>query len=165
MSKILSRKIISVSLSSALFAILLSLVIPNPFGEKINAMPDYLSAFIIATPAYLIYSFPVILTYGVLTSIVSDIIGKAISTKTNNEKLEVIISGIFHLFFGLILLFYSLGASILFFITDRLLQKNNRKYHWSQAFKSLAIPILVWLTFSWIVYLEHLITNWRDYIL
>ena len=105
------------------------------------------------------YSFPFILVYGVLVSIISDKVGEFISRKIEKEKIEIIISGFLHFVFGLILLLYSLGASMLFFITDKILQKNNKEYKWFQAVKSLAIPLSVWLIFMGIVWIEHLLTN------
>ncbi|WP_164214321.1 hypothetical protein [Virgibacillus sp. YIM 98842] len=159
MRAVIFRKIISASVSGALFAIFLGLIVPNPFGENISSITDYLFAFIIATPVYLMYSFPAILIYGVLTSIISDKTNNLISRKTNNGKFEVIISGILHILFGLVLLPYSLGAAILFFITDRLLQKSNDKINWLQSVKSLAIPCIVWLSFMGMVYLEHIFFN------
>lgn len=159
MRAVILRKIISASVSGSLFAILLGSIVPNPFGEDISSITDYLFNFIIATPVYLMYSFPAILIYGVLTSVVSDKISDLISRKNNNEKFEVIISGILHILFGLILLPYSLGAAILFFITDRLLQKSNHKFNWLQSVKSLAIPCVVWLSFMGMVYLEHIFFN------
>jgi uncharacterized membrane protein HdeD (DUF308 family) len=155
--EILSRKIISASISGSLFAILLGIIQANPFGENITSIPNYLFSVVSITPLYLMYSFPVILIYGVLTSIVSDKVSKFVSTKIKNDKYEIIISGILHVVFGLVLLFYSLGASILFFITDRVLQNNNKDYKLLQAIRSLAIPLAVWLIFMGIVYIEHLI--------
>ncbi len=156
-NKIISRKIISASASGSLFAVLLGLIVPNPFGETITSIPNYLFAVVLAIPVYLMYSFPAILIYGVLTSIISDKVSRIISTKTGNEKSEIIFSCIFHVIFGLILLLYSLSASMLFFITDRLLQKKNKEYKLLQAIKSLAIPLAVWLIFMGIVYLEHIV--------
>jgi hypothetical protein len=48
---------------------------------------------------------------------------------------------------------------MLFFITDRVLQKKNNDYTLSQATKSLAIPLAVWLFFMGIVYLEHIVNG------
>ncbi len=129
----------------------------NPFGETITSIPNYLFSVVLATPVYLMYSFPAILIYGVLTSIISDKISGIISVKIKNVKSEIIISGILHVAFGLILLFYSLGASILFFITDRVLLKQHKSYKLLQAIKSLAIPLAVWLIFMGIVHLEHIL--------
>lgn len=156
-NKIISRKIISASVTGSLFAILLGLIMPNPFGETITSIPNYLFAVVLATPVYLMYSFPAILIYGVLTSVISDKVSLIISTKTGNEKTEIIFSGVLHLVFGLILLLYSLGASMLFFITDRVLQKKSNEYKPLQAIKSFAIPIAVWVIFMGIVYLEHIV--------
>jgi len=158
-NKIISRKIISASVSGSMFAILLGLIVPNPFGETISSIPNYLFAVAITTPVYLMYSFPAILIYGVLTSILSDNVSQFISTKMKSEKSEVIFSGILHAVFGLILLLYSLGASLLFFITDRVLQKKNKHYKPLQAIKSLGIPLAVWLIFMGIVYLEHILNG------
>ncbi|RLL48485.1 hypothetical protein D8M04_04295 [Oceanobacillus piezotolerans] len=155
---VLMRKIISASVSGTLFAILLGLTVPNPWGD-ISSITDYFFAFSIATPAYLMYSFPVILIYGVPTSIISDKIGEFLSGKTNNGKVEVIISGILHILFGLILHFYSLGVAILFFITDRLLQRNKKEYYWLHSIRSLAIPCTVWVSCMGIVYLENIFFN------
>lgn len=158
-SKILSRKIISASVSGSIFAILLGLIVPNPFRETISSIPNYLFAVALSTPIYLMYSFPVILIYGVLTSIISDKVGQFISTKMENEKSQIIFSGILHAVFGLILLLYSLGASLLFFITDRVLQKKNKDYKPLQAIKSLGIPLAIWLIFMGIIYLEHIVNG------
>lgn len=158
-SKIISRKIISASVSGSMFAILLGLIVPNPFGETISSIPNYLFAVALSTPVYLMYSFPAILIYGVLTSIISDKVSQFISTKMKNENSEIVISGILHAVFGLILLLYSLGASLLFFITDRVLQKKNKDFNPLQAIKSFAIPLAVWLIFMGIVYLEHILNG------
>ncbi len=138
---------------------LLGLIIPNPFGETILTIPNYLFAVALITPIYLMYSFPAILIYGVLTSIISDKISQFASTKMKNEKFEMMISAILHTVFGLLFLFYSLGASLLYFITDRVLQKKNIDYKPLQAIKSLAIPLAVWLIFMGLVYLEEILSG------
>ena len=153
----IARKVISASVSGSLFAILLGLIVPNPFGETISSISNYLFSVVLSVPLYMMYSFPVILVYGVFASIISDKAGEFISTKTENKKSEIIISGVLHVIFGLILLLYSLGASILFFIADRVLQKDNKVYKWSQAIKSLAIPLTIWLICMGIIWLEHII--------
>ena len=154
-NKIVSRKIISASVSGTLFAIVLGLIVPNPFGEEITSIPNYLFLVTLSIPIYIMYSFPVILVYGVFTSILSDKISTFISMKIEKEKSEMFISGIVHLLFGLILLLYSLGAALLFFITDRVLQKRNIDYTRMQAIKSFAIPLTVWLVFMSIIWIEH----------
>jgi hypothetical protein len=155
----IARKVISASVSGSLFAILLGLIVPNPFGETIISISNYLFSVVVSVPIYLMYSFPVILVYGIFASIISDKAGEFISTKTKNKKSEIIISGVLHVIFGLILLLYSLGASILFFIADRVLQKDNKVYKWSQAIKSLAIPLTIWLICMGIIWIEHIINH------
>ncbi len=142
----IARKVISASVSGSLFAIL-----------TISSISNYLFSVVLSVPLYMMYSFPVILVYGVFASIISDKAGEFISTKTENKKSEIIISGVLHVIFGLILLLYSLSASILFFIADRVLQKNDKEYKWSQAIKSLAIPLTIWLICMGIIWIEHFI--------
>lgn len=153
----ITRKIVSAAISGSIFAILLGFITPDPFGQGIDSLIDYLLTFTISIPAYLVYSFPVILIYGVLTSLISDRTSNWVTKKINNKNIEMIISGMFHILFGLIFLPFSLGAAILFFITDRLLQKSNRHFNWFLALKSLAIPLAVYLSFMTLVYLEGLI--------
>lgn len=159
LDKIVSRKIISASVSGSLFAILLGLISPLSFSDTFNSVPDYLFAVVTSTPVYMIYSFPVILIYGVLTSIISDEISQILSKKIRYEKSEIIISGILHVVFGLVLQFISLAASILFFITDRIIQKRNEKFRLLEAIKSLAIPLAVWLIYLGIIYIDHFLNG------
>ncbi|WP_257391378.1 hypothetical protein [Cytobacillus gottheilii] len=155
----LSRKIISASISGSVFAILLAFVSPGitGAGERITSLADYLLQAILVTPAILMYSFPVILLYGVLTSFISDSISEFIAAKIQHDKSEIMFSAVLHIAFGLILLFHSLLASIIFFMTDRILQKRNKEYKPIQSIKSLAIPIAVWLVFMGVVYLETIL--------
>ncbi|WP_244504242.1 hypothetical protein [Salibacterium halotolerans] len=155
MNKIISRKIISASLSGSMFAVVLGLTLP--FGETYPSLSAYLYAFIVSTPVYLMYSFPAILIYGVLTSIISDKVSSVIAAKMKNDKSDIISSGILHAVFGLVLLWYSLGASILFFMTDRMLQRKNKDYKPLQAMKSFALPFAVWLFFMGMVYVKDIL--------
>jgi len=157
--KMLQRKIISASISGALFAILLGFILPNPFREQVVAEQNYFYSSINIMALYLMYSLPVILIYGVLTSIVSDKVAEFVSKKNKNKNIEVIISGVLHIVFGLVLLHYSLGASILFFVTDRILQKQNKKFDWLQTIKSFMIPISVWIISLSVSWIEHFISN------
>ncbi|MFS0639241.1 hypothetical protein AB1K84_25545 [Mesobacillus foraminis] len=146
MITILTRKIIAASISSTVFAIFLGFVLPNPFGDgNISSFPNYLLSSVTIIPVYMVYSFPAIMIYGVVTSIISDKVGEFISVKAQEKKAELIVSGALHIVFGLILFWFSLGASILFFITDRIMKIRNNKYKWMDSIKSLAIPLLTWL--------------------
>lgn len=159
MSNILARKVVSASISSSLFAIILALIHPNPFEELLLNFINYFFHVSIAIPAYLMFSFPFFLIYGVFTSVISDKIAQFIATKIGKEASEIVISAIFHLIFGILFYFYSLIAATLFFVTDRILNRWNQDYKWQQALKSLALPLLVWIFFMGIVYIEHVITD------
>lgn len=78
---------------------------PNPFrDESFNSVLSYVFASIGIIPVYMMYSFPAILIYGVITSVISDNVGEFISIKSENKNAELIISGALHMIFGLILL-------------------------------------------------------------
>ncbi|WP_048600370.1 hypothetical protein [Rubeoparvulum massiliense] len=147
MSSILPRKIISASISSTLLAVILGLLTDHPsfFVQKEGLISDKIFSLLMVIPIYLMFSFPVILVYGVLTSILSDKIGEKVSIKFRKAKIEPIVSGILHFIFGMILLYVSLIASMLFFITDRILRRGNRQYVWKQAVQSFILPALTWL--------------------
>lgn len=157
---ILTRKIITASVSGTIFAIILGLIYPNPFGDvNIGTIQTYLLSSISIIPVYLMYSFPAILVYGVITSIISDKIGELIAIKTKDERAEIIVSGALHLVFGLILLLFSLGASVLFFITDRIIRSRNQQYTWLDTIKSLILPVLSYLVFMGIVWANDIFLN------
>lgn len=157
---ILTRKIITGSVSGTIFAIILGLIYPNPFGDvNISTIQTYLLSSISIIPVYLMYSFPAILVYGVITSIISDKIGELIAIKTKDERAEIIVSGVLHLVFGLILLLFSLGASVLFFITDRIIRSRNQQYTWLDTIKSLILPVLSYLVFMGIVWVNDIFLN------
>lgn len=159
--KILTRKIVSASISGALFAILLGFFMPNPFGEQVVAEQNYFYSASIIIWLYLMYSIPVILLYGVISSIVSDKVAIYLTKKSENKKIEIIVSGLLHIIFGLVLLPYSLGASILFFVIDQLLQNRNKNFHFIQAIKSFLIPLTIWFVSLGIAWIEQLI-NFKD---
>ncbi|MFD0048912.1 hypothetical protein ACFVHQ_06215 [Actinomycetes bacterium NPDC127524] len=157
----LMRKIMSASISGALFAILLGFFIPNPFREQVVAEQNYFYSASTIINVYLMYSFPVILLYGVISSIVSDKVAVYLTKKSEDKKIEIIVSGVLHIVFGLVLLPYSLGASILFFVIDKILQNRNENFHSLQAFKSFLIPLTIWIVSLGIVWIEHFI-NIKD---
>ncbi|KOP81510.1 hypothetical protein ACFFHH_12485 [Cytobacillus solani] len=155
----LKRKIISASISGTLFAILLGFVMPNPFREQVVAEQNYFYSATNIISLYLMYSLPVILIYGVLASIISDKVAEFMSKKSEIKNIEIIVSGVLHIVFGLVLLPYSLGASVLFFVTDRILQKQNKNFYWLQVIKSFVIPLTVWIISLSISWIEHFINN------
>ncbi len=137
---ILPRKIVAASLSGSIFAIIFGLIFLS-LGE--GNSQTYLVSAITSIPFYMMYSFPVILVYGVSTSMISDKLGEIISKQ--NQKTEWMVSAILHILFGLILRWVSLGVAVLFFITDRFLRRRKPFYTWGEALKSLCIPIGIWL--------------------
>ncbi|MBO0960892.1 hypothetical protein J1P26_14405 [Neobacillus sp. MM2021_6] len=158
--EILPRKIISASVSATIFAIILGLINPNPFGDiSVSSIYKYLFSSISIIPIYIMYSFPAILIYGVITSIISDKVGEFISIKTKVKKAEIIVSVVLHMVFGLILFWLSLGASVLFFITDRIMRRLNKQYEWMEAIKSMAIPVLSFLILMGIVWANDIFLN------
>ena len=155
---IFSRKIISASISGSLFAILLGLMITSPFGEEIDSVGEYFHGVLLSTPVYLMYSFPVILVYGTVTSTISDYIASLI-TKFTSAKLEIYLSFVFHVLFGLVLLGYSLLAAVLFFLIDRVLARKEIA-SWKSALKSLCLPVMVWIVFMGGVYVVDSIIDY-----
>ncbi|PKG27244.1 hypothetical protein [Cytobacillus horneckiae] len=113
---ILSRKIISASISGTLFTVLLGFIWTNPFGDNITSIQNYLFSVISVTPIYMMYSMPVIMIYGILTSIISDKIGEFISIKAKETNAEIFVSGALHIVFSLVLFWISIGASLLFLL-------------------------------------------------
>ena len=144
-SPILPRKIISASISSSIFSILLGLFIPDPFDVGISSVGEYIDDFLVAVPGYLIFSFPVILVYGTIASTISEYLARSISNHTK-KSVEFYLSFALHIIFGLVLLWFSLLASILYFVTDYILIKKNI-YKWKNALVSLWIPFLVLIIF------------------
>jgi hypothetical protein len=156
---IIPRKIISASISGTLLAIILGVIDSNPFGESQPFFSSsYFFDFVSIVPIYMIYILPATLIYGVLASIVSDKLGEFISIKSDEKIAEIIVSGALHVVFGLVLLWYSLGASALFFITDRVIRKGNKSHRWIDALKFLAVPLLLWVIFVGIVWGKDVLT-------
>lgn len=158
------RKVIAASLSGSIFAILFGLFVPYPNSPTSNLIWQYISSVLISIPVYLMYSFPFILIYGGITSLLSEIISRRM---TKNQKAEFVVSGALHLAFGSVffLIFnpyagtLSLAAAFLFFVTDCYLQNKRASYRLTQALMSLEIPIGVWILFMGLVYLQSLLTG------
>ncbi|SFL38248.1 hypothetical protein SAMN04487943_101272 [Gracilibacillus orientalis] len=141
----IARKMVAASISGSIYAIILTIFVPTPLGGNIQTVGDYVEALIGIVPIYLMYSFPIILVYGTITSIISDIVASLIA-KYTREHFKLYFSFVLHILFGLILLWYSLLVAVLFFIVDYVLRKKNIN-QWNVAIKSLGIPILVWIVF------------------
>lgn len=151
-SQLITRKIIASSIAGTIFAVFFGIITANPFGEEFNTLGEYIWGVILSTPFYLMYSFPVILVYGTVTSLVSDLLSNLI-TRNRYSKLEIYVSAIFHLLFGTILLWISFTAAALYFLTDRILARREN-YNWKASLTSLLIPMGVWLTFMSFIWIK-----------
>lgn len=85
-------------------------------------------------------NFMIVLTYGVIASILSDWLSKKISKRTFTRE---IISFLIHCCFGAILLVTGLSSAILFFSIDRLLCRV--KIGWLSVIIGLLIVVLVFI--------------------
>jgi len=159
----MSRKIIAAAITVPIYAILLALVTSYFYDVNVHSPWQYVEMILVTTIGYMLYSFPVILLYGSLTSIVSDIVSPVL-LKNRTVKLECVLSLLFHLIFGLLLLWLSLPAAIIYFLIDRYLRKRKGLYKWSETFKSLIIPIGLFLLFITILVVADFTVNWKDYI-
>lgn len=125
MSIIIRRKILTAIISSLIVALIF--MVPGGFNLNGFAGLYYLNLMIV-------------ISYGVITSILSDWMSKKMFTSTYSRE---ICSFLFHCFFGLVFLVLSLVSAISFYIVDRLLTKVKIKW-WIVI---LAIFIVVLLFF------------------
>ncbi|WP_314589885.1 hypothetical protein [Paenibacillus terrigena] len=148
--EVLPRKFIAASISCSLFGIVLALLNPNPFGTSTEVW--YIELFSGIVPIYMIYSFPVIATYGVATSFFSDYF-TTVMLRERSRILEFVVSACLHIVFGFVLAWISLISAVLFFLTDRVLSLFRRtSFLWYHAIFSLLIPLAIWLGFMSIVW-------------
>lgn len=143
-----TRKIIAASWTVPLYALLLSIVEFSQQTLMETSFLETISGFLLLCTIYMAYSFPIILTYGVVTSWFSDWVTKRISS----ERIQSITSIVLHILFGLVLSWLSLLAAILFFLIDRRLM-NRMTLTKRAAIKSLFIPIGCLLVMMGSVYL------------
>lgn len=159
----LPRKIIAAAITSPIYAILLALMTSDFFQGNVYPSWNYVEMILVTTLGYMLYIFPVILIYGSLTSIVSDFFSSILSKKMS-VNFEYILSLLFHLTFGLLLLWTSLPAAIIYFVIDRYLLKRKSLYEWSETYKGLIIPIGLFLLFIAILVVVDFTVNWKDFI-
>ncbi|WP_051508702.1 hypothetical protein [Sporosarcina sp. D27] len=141
----LTRKILSASISGVLFFILLGFFIPNPFGEPITSLSNYLGSVLVSISGYLLYGTPIILFYGIICSIISEKISVLISEKVKLDKAEFVLSGLLHASFGLVFSAYGLVASLLFFSVDRVIANRKMQVTGKQIVTALVLPIGVYV--------------------
>ncbi len=144
----MTRKIIAASWTVPIYAFVLSIV---EFSQQTLVETSFLesvSGFLLLCTIYMAYSFPVILTYGVVTSWLSDWLAK----RFNSDRVQWFISFALHILFGLVLSWLSLLAAILFFFIDRRLI-NRMDVTKRAAIRSVFIPIGCLLVVMGSVYL------------
>ncbi|MEK5442427.1 hypothetical protein [Fredinandcohnia sp. FSL W7-1320] len=120
---ILKRKILTAIISSLIVALIF--MVPGGFNLNGFAGLYYLNLMIV-------------ITYGVITSIISDWMSKKMFTSTYSRE---ICSFLFHCFFGLVFLVLSLVSAISFYIVDRLLTRVEIK--WWTVILALFIVLLL----------------------
>lgn len=120
---------------------------------------DALNALLLLTATYLAVSFPVIVTYGVLTSRFSDWMGSRVS-----KRFEPFVSFGLHIGFGLVLLWLGVGAAVLYWMIDRYLSHKERRFETRQAWSSLVFPVGVVVTAFGIVYLLGMLQDLMQHL-
>ncbi|MCM3757956.1 hypothetical protein M3197_10810 [Sporosarcina aquimarina] len=159
----LTRKILSASISGVLFFILIGFFMPNPFGEPITSVSNYFESVFVSISGYLLYGIPVVLLYGIICSIISENISVFVCKKVKFDHAEFVLSGLLHASFGLVFSAYGLVASLLFFSVDRVIA--NRKMHVTgkQIVTALVLPIGVYvLCLGSLVAVDFFSGGWKD---
>ena len=148
-----TRKIIAASLTAPVYAFVLAcgVVVWEQAGAGIF---DTLNGVLLLTAAYLTVSFPVLVTYGVVTSMLSD----ALSRRAPDRFSAYVTFGL-HIGFGLVMLWLGAGAAVLFWIIDRQLQRKRRRIGSKQALTSFAVPVGVVLSAVGIVYVIDVVED------
>ncbi|WP_413367890.1 hypothetical protein [Lysinibacillus sp. 3P01SB] len=134
----LQRKIISASISGSAFAVLFCVIVEAGASDAFISIISGIGSF-------LIFSFSITLIYGIAASIISDAVAWLFTRKSNSTSDKLLISGVLHSFFGLLFFYFGLFAALLFFVTDKYLEKKHAHFKWSQAAISLLLPAGIWL--------------------
>ena len=122
MNIMIKRKILSAIISSLLFALFFSI-------------PE-MNTNLLLNLYYI--NFMLVVTYGVIVSSISDWISKKMFKSTYAREIT---SFLFHCLFGIVFMLFSLVSAILFFCTDRLLQRI--KLNWWVVLLGLLIVVAV----------------------
>ncbi|WP_214891483.1 hypothetical protein [Exiguobacterium sp. s142] len=148
------RKIVTASMTALIYAFLLAAFVVLSLESDSGGLWDNVNGLLLLTAVYLAYSFPAIVTYGVLTSIFSDWLARRVP-----KRFETIVSFGLHIGFGLVLLWLSLGAAVLFWTIDRWLKHKGRRFESRQALSSLVVPAGVLLAVVGIVYFVGMVQD------
>jgi hypothetical protein len=129
-----------------LFAILFALAEPNLWVDP-QSIGGYFADVWKVIPVYLIVSFPVLLLYGSLTSLISDYIVANLARKQAlNRPLtkKVFLAGL-HLLFGCILSYIGILAALLYFLFDLWLSRRPEPYRAIHALIGFCFPLGLFL--------------------
>lgn len=137
------RKITAASISACLFAIAFACFMINPFHLHFESIGDYIGSVKQSAPLFLLYAYPVMVTYGAATSYICELI---VGELARNGLLErsvskTIVSAALHTLFGLVLLYISLLAAWLFFMTDLALARRKKPFGLKEAALAALLPI------------------------
>ncbi|MGO4106426.1 hypothetical protein [Paenibacillus sp. YAF4_2] len=143
-SQLFMRKIISASIASFLFSIIYAWLEPDLFDIKnIQSIGVHIHEALSVTCVYLMYAAPAIYTYGTATSLLSEWIACAV---THRQWLRLIITTLLHGIFGLIVMYISLLAAVIFLISDTLIALIRKKPLTKEiTLTSLILPLALWI--------------------
>lgn len=160
----IARKVITAALTSMIFSLALGLLIPNAFGQSITSVSNYIESAALSVAAYVVFTFIITLTYGIICSVLSDKISKLITIKSNT--MESILSLLLHIFFGLLFSLYGLAAALLFFSIDRILQSRTTVFTRKNAFTWLVLPVALYiLCVGSVASIDFLTGGWKDLLI
>ncbi|GEN53545.1 hypothetical protein [Halobacillus faecis] len=148
----LKRKIVAGSITSSIYAVVLGFIMA--FDSGLSSLVVYLHTVTLLIPVGLLYSLPLILSYGVAASFVSEWAGGYIAKVTGQPKAELLVSGLLHMFFGVIFMWVSLGAACIFFAVDLILKSRKKHFTWGTVYRSFLLPTGIGLSFLiilWVV--------------
>ncbi|WLR47866.1 hypothetical protein LC065_00785 [Halobacillus litoralis] len=148
----LKRKFVTGSITSSIYAVVLGFIMSFDSGQ--SGLVVYLHTVTLLIPVGLLYSLPLILSYGVAASFVSEWAGGHIAKIIGQPKAKLLFSGLLHMFFGLIFMWVSLGAAFIFFAVDLFLKRRKKHFTWGIVYRSFLLPIGIGLSFLiilWVV--------------
>jgi hypothetical protein len=133
-------------ISACLFAIVFTILEPSLWVEP-ESVGHLLSQVWGTISVYLIYSFPVLLVYGSLTSMLSDWLVSSFTTYIGSTRplLQKIMLAALHLLFGCILSYIGILAALLYFLVDLWLSRKPEPYRAVHVLISFCFPVGLFL--------------------
>lgn len=144
LKQVVLRKIICAGITTFLFSIIYAWIEPDPFSnQSVNSIGGHSHEAFRIINVYMLYAAPAIYIYGIATSMVSEFITHAV---TRRHWLRLVISIFLHSVFGLILLYISLLAALIFVISDIVISLKIKPPHTLKtALASLVLPLCLWI--------------------